>query len=257
VQASLILENMAMKYQPDLILHAFTTGNDIRNNSPILEPEKERPFYVLKDDQLVLDDSFASTEHFTHRINRLHDWSRRVSDHSRLVQLGNELKQAYTVWRDSHGAQAADSAKDSPEAGLDYTVLAPPKTPAWDEAWTLTERLLARMSAFSHSHGVPLAVADVTHAKQIDPDPRVRHDLEATLGVKNLYYVEDRLGKLAKQEGFQFIPLAPEMQKIAEQNKLYLHGFRNTAMGTGHWNVDGHRVAGEIMARELCKAARS
>ncbi len=31
-----------------------------------------------------------------------------------------------------------------------------------------------------------------------------------------------------------------------------MHGFKNTAMGRGHWNEEGHRFAGEILVNEIC-----
>ena len=45
-------------YNPDIVLLAFFTGNDVRNNSISLEPEKGRPFFRLRNGDLVLDDSF-------------------------------------------------------------------------------------------------------------------------------------------------------------------------------------------------------
>jgi hypothetical protein len=45
--------------------------------------------------------------------------------------------------------------------------------------------------------------------------------------------------------------LAPELQQYAEQHQAFLHGF-GSDLGNGHWNSDGHRVAGELLAQKLC-----
>lgn len=43
---------------PDLVVLAVCTGNDIRNNSPALSPGELRPFFHLAGDSLVLDNGF-------------------------------------------------------------------------------------------------------------------------------------------------------------------------------------------------------
>lgn len=57
-QQLLTLRHRAGDYSPDMVLLASFPGNDVRNNSRALEPEKLRPFFVIRDGQLVLDDSF-------------------------------------------------------------------------------------------------------------------------------------------------------------------------------------------------------
>jgi hypothetical protein len=48
------------------------------------------------------------------------------------------------------------------------------------------------------------------------------------------------------------LPLAFEMQRLAEASGAYFYGFENTRLGIGHWNVEGHRIAAELIARKLC-----
>ncbi|MBI4206766.1 MAG: SGNH/GDSL hydrolase family protein [Betaproteobacteria bacterium] len=60
-QQLLTLRRRVWEYAPDLVLVAFFPGNDVRNNSRALEPDRLRPFFVIKDGQLALDDSFAPT----------------------------------------------------------------------------------------------------------------------------------------------------------------------------------------------------
>ena len=51
--------------------------------------------------------------------------------------------------------------------------------------------------------------------------------------------------------------LAPLFQSYAEENKVFLHGFQSSGnLGRGHWNEDGHRLAGELIARWLCREYR-
>src|SRR6266487_1909597 len=48
-QELLTLRHRAWSYSPDIVLLAFFPGNDVRNNSKVLEPEKLRPFFVIRD----------------------------------------------------------------------------------------------------------------------------------------------------------------------------------------------------------------
>ena len=50
------------------------------------------------------------------------------------------------------------------------------------------------------------------------------------------------------REGISVLMLAERMQQIAEKEQVWLHGFKNTQMGRGHWNEDGHREAGQLIA---------
>ena len=34
-----------------------------------------------------------------------------------------------------------------------------------------------------------------------------------------------------------------------------LHGFDNAKPCGGHWNVEGHRLAGELIAEAICRGA--
>jgi hypothetical protein len=63
-----------------------------------------------------------------------------------------------------------------------------------------------------------------------------------------------RIADLGRREGFPVIRLPERMQRYAEQHGTYLHGFDNTVLGEGHWNVEGHRLAGEWIAEAICEA---
>ena len=49
------------------------------------------------------------------------------------------------------------------------------------------------------------------------------------------------------------INLVPDLQLYAERNNLYLHGFTNTSLGSGHWNEAGHSAAAELIGTQLCR----
>jgi hypothetical protein len=46
--------------------------------------------------------------------------------------------------------------------------------------------------------------------------------------------------------------LAEIFQRYAEQHNLFLHGF-DPKPGWGHWNKQGHHLAGKTIAEKLCR----
>jgi hypothetical protein len=67
-----------------------------------------------------------------------------------------------------------------------------------------------------------------------------------------LLYPEDRLARLAQQQGFDLLALAPAMQRHADATGEFLHGLPNGKPGFGHWNAKGHALAASLIGRHLC-----
>ncbi len=241
-----VLRQYVWKYDPDIVLLAFFSGNDLRNNSLRLEAEQARPFFRLEQDGLVLDDSFQQHPDYLKahsKWTRLKVW---LINHSRLLQLLNEIK--------SNRQRAAPTGSEQPrELGVDDLCFVEPRSDDWREAWEVTERLLAKMAEEARQHSAQLCVVTVTSGVQIDPDPLVRSAYQERLNVPDLFYAERRVKQLGERERFQVVILGPSMQEVAHTEHQHLHGFTNTKLGTGHWNVDGHRVAGELIAQEICR----
>ena len=251
-QEYLMLESNAIRYQPDLVLLQFTNGNDVRDNSFALDPEKTRPFYMLASDgQLRIDDSFSYADDFVARSSFKSELVRKATDKLRLLQFARSLKEIKDISLVSR-AQATQGI----EQGLEPVMLAAPKDPLWDEAWRITEGLIGKIADFSKRNGARFAIVTVPYAIQVHPDPRVRAGLQAKLGVSDLFYPDRRVAGVAKKLGVPAIELAPEMQPLAEKSGTYFHGFDNIGMGRGHWNAAGHRVAAQIIARRLCEELR-
>ncbi len=249
-QQLLTFREHSSRYAPDLVIAAVFTGNDVRNNSRELEPDKLRPFFVVEGGALVEDRSFAQSDEFRRRTNAL----RALLDGlrvSRIVQGGYYLK-------DRLGSRAASPAgprNDAAafEAGIDNAVYGEPKTPAWREAWEVTDRLIVQLENDVRAAGARLLVVTLSSGIQVHPDPQVRRQFEAAAEGRDVTYPDRRIEAAASRHGIETVLLAPQLRKLAERDKVFFHGFPNTRMGTGHWNAAGHRAAADLAAARLCR----
>jgi hypothetical protein len=223
-----LLESVAMRYQPDLVLLQFTGGNDAQNNSFALAEEKDRPFYRLDaQGRLRLDDSYASEPHFLRHAALSHELVRRAADRSRALQWLSMIPEGVLIRR----AEAA---------GFQAALLAPPRDALWEEAWRTTEALVLKARDYAARNGARFALVTVPEAIALD---RARRDaVQAKLGVADLFYPERRIAAFAAAHGIPAIALGPEMDKAAGA-PLY---FRSL------WNPAGERLAAEIVAQRLC-----
>jgi hypothetical protein len=247
-QELLTFRRYVRPYQPDLVLLAFYSGNDVRNNSRRLESEKTRPFFVLHGDQLVEDDSFASSDEYNRRTR----WFRKVLDELnflRIVQAAYFAKDRLLAQRAS---PAASRAGEGAELGLDDRVYTEPTTEPWRGAWAVTEKLLAALNREVRESGSNLLVATVSSGAQVNPDPAFRRKFMARVGATDLFYPDRRAARVAKEAGADSIVLGPQLLAQAEAKKVYLHGFPNTSLGSGHWNEEGHLLAARILAEHIC-----
>jgi hypothetical protein len=72
--------------------------------------------------------------------------------------------------------------------------------------------------------------------------------------VDTAFYPETRLQAFAARHRMNLLTLARPMQAHAEANGVTLHGLSPNSQGEGHWNANGHRLAGTLIAERLCRA---
>jgi lysophospholipase L1-like esterase len=255
-QELLTLRHEVWKYRPDLVLLGFYAGNDVRNNYEPLDQDPLRPYFTLAGEppRLVLDASFRESRGYRLRRSAPGRLLYGLLDASRALQLGKQAKSALDglvgAWKARKSTRGEAALQ---ELGLDNAVYAPPAGAEWREAWRTTEALIRQMRREARAHGARFAVVTLTTPIQVDPDAAKRRAFAARLGVRDLFAPERRLAAFARREGFPLLPLAPDLQRHAARTGAYLHGFPNTPPGEGHWNFEGHRVAGNRIALWLCR----
>jgi hypothetical protein len=250
-------------YSPDIVLLAFTTYNDIYDNSRALSKTPDVPFFTYRNGELVCDDSFRDSSAYQWSGSKLSRLGRWFHDHLRLVQLVHYAqfagKMRLTEWRNQKRAAATPSLQTSPvapraaptahEIGLDNMIYIQPRDDDWKEAWHVTEGLIRQMRDDVDQKGARFIVVILSNAIQVYPDPIVRENFMKRIGVSTVFYPNLRLRDFAQRQQIDFLDLAEPMQLIADQNRVFLHGFGRDI----DWNANGHRLAAELIAHKFCQ----
>ena len=252
-QELLTLREHAWKYDPDIILLAFYTGNDFFNNYRALNPveSEQYPYFVYDDNSLVLDNSFRRSWKMSKAYNWFFNFRGEIQNHSRVFQV---FMEAIKDLKTKSAERDADRSIASLGLGdLEDIIYYSPVDPRMREAWHVTEGILLLMRDDVRSHGAEFWMATLANRPQLNPDPNQQQAFMKRLGISTLFYPDQRLRTFAQEAGIPTITLAPEMSAYAETHHVFLNGGHNIPFGTGHWNEDGHRLGGELIASELCK----
>jgi hypothetical protein len=247
-QQLLALRHRVWQFDPDVVLLAFYTGNDVSDNSRILKGSSTIPYHYYKGGDLLIDHSFADSDAFQFQSGHVMGFVRLALGHSRLLQLLNHIRLVRKLER-GEGQNASAFAGPS-EPGMRREVYVPPATEVWRDAWKVTEGLLATMHDEVSERGIPFFGVTLSSGIQVHPDPEDRARFLRDNAVGDLFYPDRRVESLGAREGFPVLTLAPQLQTFAESKGTFLHGFE-PHLGFGQWNESGHEFAGEQIARWL------
>jgi hypothetical protein len=257
-QELLVLQQEVWKYRPDMVILVFYSARDISNNvrelNNTLNPEQS-PYFIYKNGQLVLDDSFRALPALQQRQIQLQNIRVQITEHLRILQAITALRRFGRMQFALAAARAR--AEKSGLENLEYSVYAPPSQPAMQKAWQVTEGLLLAMRDEVISHGGEFRIVTLANRPQVIPDPAKRQELAAKLGVPDLCYADKRIDEFGKRTGIPVTNLAPALSKFAETHHAYLNGFNASNFGSGHWNETGHRLAAETIASDICEAVEA
>jgi hypothetical protein len=254
-QELLLLRQEVWKYHPDVIIVAFYSARDVANNvrqfNNAAEPEQS-PYFVYRGDSLVLDESFRALPAVQARQIMMQKIRGVVNDHVRVLQAVNALV------RNGRTRIAKAAVKEKAvEAGvntLEHSIYAAPSQPALQQAWRVTEGLLAAMSDEAKAHSAEFRIVTLANRPQVIPEPSKRLAFMQELGVSDLSYADQRINAMGEQKGISVTNLAPALAAYAEANHAYLNGFTVANLGGGHWNETGHLLAAETIANSLCES---
>jgi hypothetical protein len=222
------------KYRPDLVLLAFF-GNDISDNfrsKDILDGRGihvayEKKGAVVRLKQLLAKNSCAYN------------------------YLGLVLPARVPVvagWLMKLGLLSSQPLDTDKREGRSHTsVFAKEYSGELLRAWELTEMLISQLEKQVRESGASLLVVNVPFAEQMhERQFQSQGAVSGTEGVEWDFEKPDKLlSRFLGDYGIPFLDLLAAFRKQAEKTDLYYTG------SDGHWNVAGHRLAGEVIGEWL------
>jgi len=262
-QELITLQQKVWQYSPDIVMLLMTTNNDISDNMRSLKKTDAIPYFYFRGNELVVDNSFRDSPAFrwhSSTLNRVGIWFR---DNLRTIQLLYEVHLLIKTKLDERRARnqtpapaPAPAAKQpAPEITVENMIYLEPRDAVWNEAWHVTEGLLKEIHNEVTQKGAKFVLVVGSNPIQVHPDRAVRERFQTYVGTENLFYPNLRLAQLANREQIDFLDLAQPMQRYADEQKVFLHGF-GKEIGNGHWNADGHRLAAELIKQKMCSYGR-
>lgn len=255
-QELLLLRNNVLKFSPDLVILVVTTNNDITDN--LREFKKTAlPYFVIDRGELVLDTNFQNEIAFLARSSFLGRAGIGIKNNLRSVQaIGDlilKLKYAYQGLsaKPQSSLIAGQVAVPADDVGVDNQVYREPAAETWVKAWTVTEKIVNEMNREVTGRRSKLVVVTGSNGVQVLPEVAERQAFARFLGTADLLYPDRRIAEFCRTNSIPVITLAPDLGAYAEREGVKLHGFEGN-IGYGHWNQVGHRVAGQLIGRQLC-----
>jgi hypothetical protein len=250
-QELITLRDRVWQYSPDIVVLTFYTSNDVSDNSPTIGQNRMRPFFVRRNGKWELDNSFRELPHYRKWVARQSSLGTWISDRLRIVQLSEEVRRALTT--------GTFQPATPPPSGWGMVgrenkyMYRPPLTPEIGTAWDATEYLLDTMSREVKARQALFLVVTLSNAIQVYPDAAVRDKFARDHRFSNIFYADNRVESFCRSHGIDLLSLAEPFQRYADAHRVYLHGFENTQIGYGHWNSEGHRLAGEMIKARICE----
>ena len=245
--------DFGVQYSPDLVLLAFTTGNDIRNNSKFLNRDNVA-FYFGFDEkrQLVLDrtlfnehqNGLTLSKRFFQSLKQNSYLASFISE--RLSLLNQQLREGHLEGRS--GERRVASGKKPLDEYSDLNIYLSDLKPRWQEAFAITKELILKFRASVENGGARFVLVTICNAEQVHAHRA--EELKQEYGLSFDYDQPDRmLEDFARQKGITFLNLMPVFREYHLNTGRTLHGFGPSQVG--HWNENGHRLAAEEMIKFL------
>lgn len=240
------------KYRPDLVLLAFSPGNDLQTNyeplQGLYQKNQRRPFATLDaDGRLQIDTRHAERE--AKRRERLAQRGaiRKFFQNSVLLRLVGAAKDKFADPVDPNILLGWPFLAEFDEklglGGLtkaDYERL-------WGDAWKVTTALIRELQKESRAVGADFAIFIATSIVQGDAGAQARVQ-DAFPGVKlDIARIDREMERFADAIGAPFLPVRPDLLAAATNSAGPLfYQFQDE-----HWTPAGARVVAEALARGL------
>ncbi len=220
-QQYLFLLREGLRYRPDIVVLALFVGNDPLNNSSSRQYGLEKPYFVVENGELQLENVPTPLPHPAFGKIEL----------SSIVRASELLQFVlFALWSDDNALMLFD------RAGL-ISLGGRTKSTSNEFDVALTVALIRQMRNLCLESGATFVVMKFGS----DHVARCGWELRRQNCVPLYRQVQEEFGKLAHE--FDFFDLDAEFTKRGHSTEQMLSGGSHA-----HWGEGGHRVAGELLA---------
>jgi hypothetical protein len=142
---------------------------------------------------------------------------------------------------------------DDVQGGSQLHVFAKECGPRWKKAWDVTRMVTQELKKEAENHGSRLALISIPLKEQVYP--RLWRSLLSHPTMRNgewdLNKPDRILSEFLSDTQIPFLPLLPHFRKAGKKSELYCRVDKDGK--DGHWNVEGHRLAGQVICSWLVK----
>jgi hypothetical protein len=230
------------RFDADLVLLSFYPGNDVRNNSPTLEPAL-RPIYG-PDGALQRVDGGGGSDGGV----RGGAWSKAYTYLRKLILTRQPVMAARLAEWGLVDRQALRPVPIQAGVPVDYWVFATTPPPDWQDAWQRTEGILRALRDAVRADGAELVVMVVTSREQVYPADwdALQETYPAMRASRwDLDGPERRVLAWCEREQVDCVALSPAF-RAARDSAPRLHWHFD-----GHWTAAGHALAAQTMTQAL------
>lgn len=263
-QEYLVLKTRAAAYQPDVVVLAFTIGNDVRNNSPRLERQMSsypKPFFRLDAGGHLVHVPIPAAEQSAAgilakikgglRALRLYDlavgWVRtHPSVVAFLAKVG--LVQAAEAPPPHPGEEGQGVGPNM--AYVDASVYLSNPGPDWEEAWGVTEALIRVIRTEAEHMGARFVLVSIPPPLELATSEALLKELpDYTPARYDLDRPRARLKRLAEAEGLEYISMYDVFAADLRARQQPLESIYFWC--DGHLNPRGHHLVAQAIAERL------
>ena len=248
----LMLREYGLRYEPDLVV-MFFVGNDISDNSRRLHGKPFLPYPVPAPDGSLARDAngqprFSAFADTTSRLGPVASYLRVHSKGYRALREAIDSSSAVNGLLYRLGLMSTPPEQVNRPSASNfgfYEIYRLNPTPAWAEAWSLTEGMLVATRDLAASRGAHFAVVLVPSAWEVYPDvwEKIKTTVPGMADVPmDLTLPSRRLGKFLAAHDIPYVSLLDDFRARAGTSPaLYV-------VGDAHWTAAGHRLASELLA---------
>jgi len=248
------------KYRPDLVLLAFQSTSDVLENHQEMETrymgEVYKPFFVLEEGELVLVNwpfpvELVEPPPPQGAVEHVKAW---LATHSRLYpSAGYFIKRRLPALAGLlRGLGAMDAGLDRGGAGKIPTAMhlyAVDYSPEWEEAWAVTQAIIAQLNQEVEADGAQLVVILLPDRHQVE-EGYLDWAFGAYPAMRDQAWDLDKPNQIMRrflaEQGIPHLEMLEEFRQQAAETERPLYYPKD-----GHWNVEGHHLAGELLAENL------